>query len=65
MSKQAVVADRDTLSKNVDTDDHRREPNPRKKIGDECHESKQVDDQNSPQVKPVDGEWLNGFGDGY
>ena len=39
VGQQPVVADRDSLSENVDTNKHGKESNPRKKVGDQGHEA--------------------------
>ena len=62
--KQSVVTDRDSLSENVNPDKHGDEADPREEIGDQCHESEEMDNQNSPEVEPIDRIGLYGLGDG-
>ena len=63
--QQAVVPNRYPLPEDMDPNHHRDEANPGKKIRDERQETKQVDNQNGPEVKLVNGKRLNGLGDGH
>jgi len=48
VGEQAMVADCDPLPEDVDPNQHGDEADPRKEVGDQSQQAKQVDNQNGP-----------------
>ena len=53
VGQKSVVANRDTLSKNVDSQQHGKQADPREKIRVESQQAKQVHPHDCPEVETV------------
>ena len=57
VGQQSVVADRDSLAKDVNAHEQEHDASPTEKVGQQCHESKQVDHDDRDRVSPIQSKW--------